>query len=98
MLTFYFLDKGLERKRIGDFAFAGFTLGFGLTYYLPMRIFTLLFIVLGVILIGLAFWYARGKAWRMYLQPLLPHILFFSLGGLVALAPVAEFAILEPDI
>jgi hypothetical protein len=98
LLTFYFLDKGLERKRIGDFAFAGFTLGFGLTYYLPMRIFTLLLIALGVMLIGLAFWYARGKAWRMYLQPLLPHLLFFSLGGLVALAPVAEFAILEPDI
>jgi hypothetical protein len=98
MLTFYFLDKGLERKRIADFAFAGFTLGFGLTYYLPMRIFTLLLIALGVMLIALAFWSARSNAWRMYLRPWIPQVLFFSLGGLVALAPVAEFAILEPDI
>lgn len=98
MLTFYFLDKGLERKRIADFAFAGFTLGFGLTYYLPMRIFMLWLIALGVMLIALAFWSARSNAWRMYLRPLIPHVLFFSLGGLVALAPVAEFAILEPDI
>ena len=39
MLVWYFLDRGLEQKDAPNFGLAGLSLGLGLAFYLPIRIF-----------------------------------------------------------
>jgi dolichyl-phosphate-mannose-protein mannosyltransferase len=104
MLTLLFLDRGLERKQLVDFAAAGMTLGFGLQFYLPMRIFILLVCALGLGFVAVALLRdgrtlakIRG-AWQANVRPFWPHLFCLALGLFVVAGPLAEDALREPDV
>ncbi len=95
------LLRGLRTGRLTSFAWAGLALGLGLCFYSPFRIFP-------VILGGFALaWLAHRVTWRpgilwhelreVYSAWGL-HWLLFALGALTAVAPVAQFAIRNPDV
>ena len=95
MLTLFFLDRGLARRELRSLALAGLTLGIGLNFYLPVRLFALL-------LAGLAaFWQVR-EGWRARsLSPLcvwMPTAFAVIISALIAVGPVAEFALRNPDV
>ena len=95
LLTLFFLDRGFAGRRRSDFILAGLTLGIGQGFYLPMRIFA-------VLLVGLGLCLAVAKAWRersfIFLKPWVPHLLLALLALLLATAPIVEFAVQSPGI
>jgi 4-amino-4-deoxy-L-arabinose transferase-like glycosyltransferase len=95
MLTLYFLDRGWERRQPSDYVFAGLVLGAGLSFYVPMRLFALLVMSLGIALIVSAVWRSRSPAPLKVWVPLAGWAL---LGLLVASAPLIVFVLRSPDI
>jgi hypothetical protein len=104
MLVLFFLDRGLERKQLSDFAFAGLALGFGLAFYLPVRVFAVLVFILSIgmaaagVCLPLSAWSSAGERYRSLVRPYVPHLFFFALGTIIAIGPVVEFAIQSPNI
>ncbi len=98
MIVLYFLDRALERKQWSDFAWTGLALGFGLGFYTPFRLFPLVLAVfLGGLLIAALVKYGARAAIRRYLRGMLPHWLVAALALLIAIAPVAQFALRNRD-
>jgi 4-amino-4-deoxy-L-arabinose transferase-like glycosyltransferase len=95
MLTLFFLDRGLEQRRALDFVLAGLTLGIGLSFYLPMRLFAIFLVALAfavaLVIVMRARSFAPLKPWALYAAWLL-------IGFLFAAAPLVEFALTSPDI
>ncbi len=99
------LLRGLRTGRPFAFAWAGVALGLGLCFYSPLRIFPL--VVGGFVLIWLAQWLNRhrqadpgggwGKTVRYALKVWALPAMLFLIGVLVAVAPVAQFALRQPQ-
>jgi len=86
-LAAYFLTRALRTERRLDFALGGVTLGLGLCFYAPYRLFPF---VIGLFLVHKAI-VERGFVRRHYLS-----VLVFALAALLVLAPVGQFAWRNP--
>lgn len=105
MATLYFLDRAVIGKRLADFAFAGLMVGLGLNFYYAFRIFAvmlLIFIFLYAILRLILRRFGSQNAAqpavdnndvRHWIVPALAALF----GALIAIAPIAQFAIRNPD-
>jgi len=98
LAAIYFLDRALAEKRGPAFAWLGLTLGFGLAFYHAFRLFP---IVLGVFLVGLfiaaCVKYGARESFSRYVTGMWQRWLIAALGLLIAVAPVAQFALRNPD-
>ena len=92
----FFLDRGLERKQLSDFALAGLILGIGFAFYQPMQIFAALLVAIVVVLCTAAIW--RDRTLRKRVLLLAPYALCFALGLFIAAAPIGEAALREPAV
>lgn len=111
LLSLYLLDRALERKQFADFAWLGLAVGFGLAFYTPFRMFPLIILSFLLIVAVINLWRQRitkreispSSPWNW---PRLPgwEIRFgvslgvMFLGMLIAIAPVIQFALKNPDI
>jgi hypothetical protein len=86
LLTLYFLLKGMRSGRLPHFAWAGLALGFGLCFYTAFRLFPF------VIAVFLGCWFLRERS-----RSLGFCLLAFTLAALLVIAPVAQFAIKNPN-
>lgn len=96
----YFLDRALVRKKYADFAWFGLAIGFGLAFYFAFRLFPgalAIFLLLQLASVALA---KREKRERVknYIKVLLPHGLIAILGLIIAIAPIAQFALKNRDL
>lgn len=93
----YFFDRALEHKRPIDFALTGVLLGFGLAFYVPFRLFPFaLLIFVGGLFIALL----RRHDLRDWIRPshwIVPLAIVVC-GTLLAIAPVAQFAVQHRDV
>ncbi len=87
LLTVWLLLRALRTARLTDFAWAGVALGYGLCFYASFRLFPLV-VVSFLLAVLLA---ARNRHWSLL-------ILVFTLGTLLSVAPVAQFALSHPDV
>ncbi|MCA1553320.1 MAG: glycosyltransferase family 39 protein, partial [Chloroflexi bacterium] len=102
LLVLYLLDRALQRKRLLDFALVGVALGFGLAFYAPFRLFPFALIVAMGVLIAIAL---RADGRRQMTDDgrqfgvIRPEYLAVVLAGaLIAMAPVAEYALQNRDV
>jgi 4-amino-4-deoxy-L-arabinose transferase-like glycosyltransferase len=89
LLSVGFMLRALRTQNLMDYTLAGFSLGFGLCFYPPLRLFP------AVVCIFLLFlWFYRHdlflSCWRGFL--------FLGLGIFIASAPVSQYAIRQPDV
>ncbi len=102
LIVLYCLDRALERRRALDFALTGVALGLGLAFYAPFRLFPFVLIVFAGGLLLLAARRAgavrRSLAfkWPAVVHPL--ELAVTAAGVLIAIAPVAEFAVQHRDV
>ena len=100
------LLRGLRSGRLSAFAWSGVALGLGLCFYSPMRVFPA--VVGGFLLVWLARWLrhlprgeGQGSTRRRIKHTVavwgIPALLWF-IGVLIAVAPVAQFALNHPDL
>jgi hypothetical protein len=100
------LLRGLRTRRLTAFGWAGVALGLGLCFYSPFRVFPL--IVAGFLLAWGVKWliwagrrdprWAVGRLARHTLSTWGLPVLLFTLGVLVAVAPVAQYSLDHPDV
>ena len=95
LLTLFFLDRGFHRRRASDFTLAGLTIGLGLSFYAPLRLFALYLLALGLLACALVVVRKRSFA---PLRALRLHMLCFLFGFLTSAGPLLEFAATSPDI
>jgi 4-amino-4-deoxy-L-arabinose transferase-like glycosyltransferase len=88
MLTIGFLLRGIRRRRLSDFGFAGLSLGLGLCFYAAFQLF-----VVVVALFVLALLLLRQNFFRHYWSGLLAMCFM----ALLVFAPVLLFAYDNPD-
>ncbi len=96
-LTLFFLTRLMRRGKLRDAAFAGLTLGFGLSFYTAFRLFVLalgIFALLGVIIWPQ--WWEKRKSGAWW-GKLLARGAMLALAAWIALMPVAQFAARHPD-
>ena len=89
LATVWFLLRGLRTREPADFALAGLSLGLGLCFYAPFRLFpfVILLFLAHLLATDRAFWRAQGV-----------NILALGLAAFLAVAPVAQFAFKHPDL
>lgn len=87
-LSAYLMLRALRSGRASDFGYAGATIGLGMWLYVSLRLFPL---VLGFMVLHFALTQRPSLRW------LLGRLLVTALVALVVAAPVARFAIAEPD-
>ncbi|MBN1584643.1 MAG: glycosyltransferase family 39 protein [Anaerolineae bacterium] len=99
------LLRGLRTGRLTAFAWSGAALGSGLCFYSPIRIFPA--IIGGFLLIWLGRWlWQIGHRHLGSAKTMLGHmvmtwgtpLILFSLGVLIVVAPVAQFALAQPEL
>lgn len=98
LATLYFLDRALARKRLSDFAWLGLSLGLGLAFYTAFRLFPVAlgaFVIL--LLLGASLRLGLREAIGRYVVQLWRHWSIALLALLIAVAPVAQFALTQPD-
>jgi 4-amino-4-deoxy-L-arabinose transferase-like glycosyltransferase len=99
LAALYFFDRALADKKISDFAWLGLTVGFGLAFYHAFRLFP---VVLAVFLTGLlvaAFIkYGAQESIKRYIRGLSIHWVIAALALLIAIAPVAQFAVRNSEV
>jgi len=94
LAALYFLDRALAERKVSDFAWLGLTIGFGLAFYFAFRLFPIvLALFLAGLLIAAIVKYGMRETNQRYIRGLLPHWLIAALALLIALAPVAQFAV-----
>lgn len=86
VMAWYFLVRGLRRRRPLDFALCGVALGLGMLSYYASRLAP----VLVALVIG---WYALRQ--RGFLRANLGNLLALLLGGLVTIGPQAAYFLLQ---
>jgi len=111
LLSLYLLDRALERRQFADFAWLGLAMGFGLAFYTPFRIFPLIILVFLMVVFLINMWRQRSiktenmgsSSWNW---PRIPRWEFrfglslavMLMGMLIAISPVVQFALKNPDI
>ncbi len=91
------LLRGLRTGRLTSFAWAGLSLGYGLCFYSPMRVFPV--IVVGFGLVWLFKWLRAGnRSLRQAISVWSLPLVVFVIAGLIAVAPVAQFALRHPQV
>lgn len=87
--TVWFLLRGLRTREPADFALGGLSIGLGLCFYAPFRLFpfVVLFFLIHLLATERDFWRAQGV-----------NVLIFGLAALLAVAPVAQFAFKHTDL
>jgi hypothetical protein len=100
------LLRGLRTRRLAAFGWAGVALGLGLCFYSPLRVFP--FVLAGFLLAWGTKWAIR--AWQAMVQPSVVRLarltlstwavpaLLFTLAALLAVAPVVQYALNEPEL
>ncbi len=88
LLSFGLLLRAFRLQRHQDYLFAGLSLGLGLCFYVPFRLFPLI-ILATLILTWITHPRILRKTWR--------HLLVFILGAFVISVPVSQFAVFQPD-
>jgi hypothetical protein len=100
------LLRGLRTQHLVPFGWAGVGLGLGLCFYSPLRVFP--FVLAGFLLAWGVKW--AICAWRTMARPSVVRLarltlakwavpaLLFILGALIAVAPVVQYALNEPEI
>jgi len=89
-LVLYTLIRALRRQRFLDFAWAGLALGLGFHTYKSF-----VFVPLAIALGSVA--YVLAKGWTA-VRPLLSRVLLMGVVTLVAVAPLARFALEHPEL
>jgi 4-amino-4-deoxy-L-arabinose transferase-like glycosyltransferase len=100
------LLRGLRTRRHAAFGWAGVAMGLGLCFYSPFRVFPV--VLAGFLLaFGIHWLYRESRRkgqqglWQLVRRTIsvwgVPTALY-SLGILIAVAPVAQFALLNPDV
>ncbi len=98
LAALYFLDRALAEKKVSDFAWLGLTLGFGLAFYAAFRLFPIvLALFLGGLLISVIVKYGTRAAIGSYVKGLFQHWLIAALALVIAITPVAQFAVRDPN-
>lgn len=95
------LLRGLRTGRPSAFAWAGVALGLGLCFYSPLRIFPIILAIFGLAWlirwlrsVEVTNWAGKLRhAWAFWAWP----VLLFTVGVLIAFAPVAQFALRQPQ-
>ena len=88
LLTFGLVLRALRLQRYKDYLFAGLSLGLGLCFYVPFRIFPIVILLLA----ALAWITHPGllkKTWR--------HLIIFMLGAFIVSVPISQFAVFHAD-
>jgi 4-amino-4-deoxy-L-arabinose transferase-like glycosyltransferase/sugar lactone lactonase YvrE len=88
LLTIFLTLRALRRQRLRDYTLVGLSLGFGLCFYTPLRLFPLV-LVLFLMVLWLSHHDLIRSSWR--------GILFLILGAFIAAVPVISFAVSQPD-
>jgi len=88
LLSIGLLLRALRRGRLTDYAWTGLAVGIGLCFYVPFRVFPVVMVlfVLHQALVQKGFW---RRSWR--------GLVVLSMAALLAVAPVAQFALREPE-
>ena len=88
LLTFGLVLRALRLQRYKDYLFAGLSLGLGLCFYVPFRIFPVIILLLAALA-----WITHPdllkKTWR--------HLIVFILGAFIISVPISQFAIFHAD-
>lgn len=97
LLTAYLLLRGKRTGKLFDFALAGLAVGFGLCFYTAYRTF------LPVIALFLIYWAfvtwregRKAETTRATLRQMLLNLVAFAIAAGLAVAPVAQYALLRP--
>lgn len=112
LAVLYFFDRALERKQFADFAWLGLVIGFGLAFYTPFRLFAMIILSFLVFIALINVWRQRvarkdpqqTSSWDWGQRPPRWEIQFVArlsiliLGMLIAIAPVIQFAIKNPNL
>lgn len=97
LLTLFFLARLLRWGRLRDAAFAGLTLGFGLSFYTAFRLFG---VALGIFALLSLFiwphWWHRRTDLRWWGR-IVARLAILLLGLWIALMPVAQYAMRQPE-
>jgi uncharacterized membrane protein len=88
LLTFGLILRALRLQRFRDYLLSGFSIGLGLCFYVPFRLFPLVMIIL-LILISITQREYIKKTWR--------HLLVLIVGVFVISVPISQFAIFHSD-
>jgi 4-amino-4-deoxy-L-arabinose transferase-like glycosyltransferase len=89
LLSVGFILQALRKQRLVDYSLAGLSLGLGLCFYPPLRLFP---VVVGAFLLFLCL-HRRDVfflSWRGFL--------FLALAAIIVSIPISQFAIREPEI
>ena len=100
LAALYFLDRALTEKKPADFAWFGLTIGFGLAFYFAFRLFPaalVIFLLLQLVSAALAKREKRAII-KHYIKVMWPHALIALLGLVIAIAPIAQFALKNRDL
>ncbi len=88
LLTVGLTLRALRRQRLLDYTLAGLSLGFGLCFYTPLRLFP---VVVG--LFFLAVWWVR----KDFVSLSWPGLTVFALAVIIATVPISQLLITQPD-
>ena len=88
LLTIGLLLRALRLQRFRDYLFAGLSLGFGLCFYVPFRLFPAI-----VVLLFALVWITHPDFVRKYWR----HILIFLFGAIVISVPITQFAVTHSE-
>ena len=96
LLALGLLLRALRTGRLTAFAWAGLALGLGLCFYTPFRLFPV------VLVLFLCVWFLDGLPGRqmilVHARAAIAPAMVFGLATLLTIAPVAQFALREPDL
>jgi hypothetical protein len=88
LLSFGLILRALRLQRYKDYLVAGLSLGLGLCFYVPFRLFPLVMIILLSIICITHRDYLK-KSWR--------HLIIFVFGVFVISVPISQFAVFHAD-
>jgi 4-amino-4-deoxy-L-arabinose transferase-like glycosyltransferase len=89
--VFYYLLRGIRRRKVNDFILSGIFLGFGLNGYTPVRV--LPFVVVAAVFIYLLHRQSRGARKQTIIA-----LLILAVVAMVFIIPLARYAVDDPQI
>jgi 4-amino-4-deoxy-L-arabinose transferase-like glycosyltransferase len=95
LLTLWLLLRALRTGRLITFAWAGLSLGLGLSFYTPFRLYPVALVPF------LAVWFLRRLSVRQFwprLRAVLAPGLVFGVAAMLTAAPVIQFAVQQPEV